>query len=173
MLRVHQADVRQNALFPHLCILQWSTLFQLCEANHLQQSARCYWKTPAGLASRNGLSDQQVVVAVGCCCCCCCCLGSALTLASGHSVAESTGWSLVGKQIRGRVSEASDGLEKMRVKNRMRSRGKNTTHMLMRQIQSISLNQFKQGIKIDLTSVTKCLNYTIKSGKTTTDMVVY
>ena len=122
MLRVHQADVRQNALFPHLCILQWSTPFQLCGANHLQQSARCYWKTPAGLALRNGLSDQQVVVAVGCCCCCC--LGSELATTSRCSAAGSTGWAPAERQIRGHVSEASEGLEKMRIKNRMRSKGK-------------------------------------------------
>ena len=158
MLRVHQADVRQNTLFPHLCILQWSTPFQLCGANHLQQSARCYWKTPAGLALRNGLSDQQVVVAVGCCCCC---LGSELTLASGHSVAESTGWSLAEKQIRCRVSEASDGLEKMRVKNRMRSRGKTLpicSWDKFNQYHSINPNKAKQSIYLALQ---KCSNYTI------------
>ena len=147
MLRVHLANVRQNALFPHLCILQWSTPFQLCGANHLLQSARCYWKTPAGLALRNGLSDQQVVVAVGCCCCCC--LSSALTLASGHSVAESTGWSLAGKQIRCRVSEASDRFRKDESKNRMRSREKTLpicSWDKFNQYHSINPNKAKQSI---------------------------
>ena len=158
MLQVHQADVRQNALFPHLCILQWSTPFQLCGANHLLQSARCYWKTPAGLALRNGLSDQQVVVAVGCCCCC---LGSALTLASGHSVAESTGWSLAGKKSGVASRRHLIGLEKMRVKNRMRS-SEITQHICTwdRTHNIISINSNK-GIQRS--------NYRYKSGWTKTN----
>ena len=123
MLRVH---VRQNALSPHMCILQWSTPFQSCGANHLQLSARCYWRTPADSALENGLSNQQVLV-VGCCCCCCCCSpdsDSGLVSTSKHLLLDQL--NELRRESKSIVASRRHllGLEKMRKHNRMRSRGK-------------------------------------------------
>ena len=124
-MRVHQADVRQNTLSPHLCILQWSTPYQSCEANHLQQSARCYWRTPADSALENGLSDQRVVVVVGCCCCSpdsdsglVSVLHQCILLLDHLSELRWESKSIVASR------RHLLGLEKMRKHNRMRSRGK-------------------------------------------------
>ena len=84
LLRVLQADVQQTSPFLNLYILQWSTPSLSYGANHLLLSARCYWKTPADSALRNGSNGQHVVVVVGCCCC----LGSGLVAAQGMLLLE-------------------------------------------------------------------------------------
>ena len=89
--------------------------------------------------------------------CCCCSPDSdfGLATASMCSAAGSTGRALVGKQIRGHVSEASVGLEKMRYKNRGGLKRKHYPYAHEAKANN-SLHSIKQGHTIDL-SIAKVL----------------
>ena len=96
------------------------------------------------------------MVVVGCCCCCSPDYDSELATASRCSAAGSTGWAPAERQIRGHVSEASEGLEKMRYKNRGGIKRKHYPYAHEAKANN-SLQSSKQRHTIDLTIVTKVL----------------
>ena len=98
----------------------------------------------------------MVVVVVGCCCSPD--SDSGLATTSVCSAAGSTGWAPVERQIWGHVSEASEGLEKMRYKNRGGIKRKHYPYAHEAKTNN-SLHSIKQRHTIDLSTVTKYSDY--------------